>query len=391
MPAHRTRPGQLALDFMLEERPYTTVGENLVIDSHIQALAASHAPFAFSVSGGKDGSAAAASTNAWLDSIGHAGPRVLIHSDLGSVEWAYSQDICVQLAERLNLPLITVSRAAGGMMDRWQSRWLGNVRRYANLETVKLILPWSTSAMRFCTSELKTAVIGRALSQRWPGREIVSVLGLRREESANRAKKPVSKADPALSSVERKTSGRSWNPILDWFESDVWEAHERYNLPIHPAYRLFKTTRVSCAFCILGSQGDLFKASTDPMNAPTYRDQADLELTSTFSFQSDHWLADLAPQLLSETQRAHIPRAKAAAGRRVTAEAEIPKHLLYTKGWPTCIPTWGEAEQLASIRREVADAVGLTIRYDTAETIVARFEALLKQKGTPGATDLIGL
>ena len=41
----------------------------------------------------------------------------------------------------------------------WLSRWAANVARYANLECVKLILPWSTAAQRFCTAELKSAVI----------------------------------------------------------------------------------------------------------------------------------------------------------------------------------------------------------------------------------------
>jgi hypothetical protein len=47
--------------------------------------------------------------------------------------------------------LHTTRRAAGGMMERWEKRWSNNVTRYENLECVKLILPWSTPAMRYCT------------------------------------------------------------------------------------------------------------------------------------------------------------------------------------------------------------------------------------------------
>jgi hypothetical protein len=38
------------------------------------------------------------------------------------------------------------------MVERWESRWESSVRRYAALETVTLVLPWSTPSMRFCTS-----------------------------------------------------------------------------------------------------------------------------------------------------------------------------------------------------------------------------------------------
>lgn len=39
------------------------------------------------VSGGKDSDACALATAAYLDQVGHRGPRLLIHADLGSVEW----------------------------------------------------------------------------------------------------------------------------------------------------------------------------------------------------------------------------------------------------------------------------------------------------------------
>jgi hypothetical protein len=38
------------------------------------------------------------------------------------------------------------------MLDRWEKRWQNNVSRYEDLSCVKVILPWSTPQMRFCTS-----------------------------------------------------------------------------------------------------------------------------------------------------------------------------------------------------------------------------------------------
>src|SRR5689334_19829780 len=127
--------------------------------TEIDALIEIQAPVAIGVSGGKDSQAAALATFDYLNSKGHTGPRILIHSDLGVVEWEDSIAVCKRLAEYLKCELIIVQRKAGDMMDRWESRWESSVRRYTNLETVTLVLPWSTPAMRFCTSELKTHLI----------------------------------------------------------------------------------------------------------------------------------------------------------------------------------------------------------------------------------------
>jgi hypothetical protein len=111
-------------------------------------------------------------------------PVLLIHSDLGRVEWRQSLPVCERLAARLGVELVVVRRQAGDMMDRWLSRWEANVARYANLECVKLILPWSTPSTRFCTAELKSAVIASAMRRRFPTGDVVSAVGIRREESS---------------------------------------------------------------------------------------------------------------------------------------------------------------------------------------------------------------
>jgi hypothetical protein len=53
----------------------------------IDARISSGAPVAISVSGGKDSQACALATFNHLDLVGHAGPRLLVHADLGMVEW----------------------------------------------------------------------------------------------------------------------------------------------------------------------------------------------------------------------------------------------------------------------------------------------------------------
>jgi 3'-phosphoadenosine 5'-phosphosulfate sulfotransferase (PAPS reductase)/FAD synthetase len=142
------------------------VDRGVETNPEVDALVAAGAPVAIGVSGGKDSCVAAIATVEHLDQVGHTGPRILIHSDLGSVEWRDSLPTCERLAARLGLELVVVRRAAGDMLSRWETRWENSKRRYADLSCVRVILPWSTPAMRFCTSELKSAVIA-AESSRW--------------------------------------------------------------------------------------------------------------------------------------------------------------------------------------------------------------------------------
>ncbi len=357
---------------------------NIAISPEIQYLLSENSPVAIGVSGGKDSGAAAWATVQFLDSVGHRGPRILIHADLGRTEWADSLPTCQRLSERLGVELVVVRRKAGDMLTRWQGRWENNVRRYVNLECVKLILPWSTPKMRFCTSELKSAIIAAELVKRWPGQKIISVTGIRNQESKERAKKLISAPNNRLTNKTRRTVGFDWNPIIRASLDEVWHCHRENNLPVHEAYTRYGMSRVSCAFCIMSSAPDLFSAAGCADNQPLYRQMVDLEIASTFAFQGSKWLGDVAPHLLTSPQRVALNLAKQAAQFREGLESKIPAHLLYTKGWPTCMPTQDEAVLLGDIRRAVARVMGLEIKYRNPDEIMARYAELmdLKKKKT---------
>jgi 3'-phosphoadenosine 5'-phosphosulfate sulfotransferase (PAPS reductase)/FAD synthetase len=343
-------------------------------DSSIDAALAGNAPVFVGVSGGKDSQALAYRVQSYLDDIGHAGPQALIHSDLGRVEWRDSLPVCERLAERLGWELIVVRRAAGDMMDRWLSRWAANVERYAALSCVKLIMPWSSASQRFCTS-VKSQVIARAIRARHPSGTVVSAVGIRREESAARARMPVAKRDERLCRV--RGIGLTWNALIHWRRSEVLDYIRSRGDVLHEAYRLYGSSRVSCAFCILASQADLLAAARCDDNVAILREIVALEIRSTFSFQGNRWLGDLAPDLLDAPQRASLVEAKERAALRQAAEVRIPQRLLYTAGWPTCMPTVEEARLLAEVRRQVAEAVGLEVGYLDASAIQGRYGALL--------------
>lgn len=366
----------MAHPFPLFEQIWTPTREVLVTPEITSALEVG-AAVAIGVSGGKDSAATALATIDYLEDAGHRGPRVLIHSDLGRVEWRQSLPACQRIAVRLGLELMVVRRESGDLVDRWRLRWENNVRRYAELSCVKLILPWSTASMRFCTSELKTSIICRALVQRFPGQTILSATGIRRQESPNRAKAPVAKPQPKLASVSRRTQGLDWHPILDWTTQQVFGYLEEKEIPLHEAYTRYGSSRVSCCFCILSSQRDLGAAARCAENQAVYRDLVGLEAASTFSFQPTRWLGDVAPHWLTGELRQAVIVAKAGARRREAAEAKIPQHLLYTEDWPRTVPTVAEASLLCDVRREVASAVGIEVGYTEPLEVIRRYEELL--------------
>jgi 3'-phosphoadenosine 5'-phosphosulfate sulfotransferase (PAPS reductase)/FAD synthetase len=288
--------------------------------------------------------------------------------------------MCELLAERLGLELVVVRREAGDLMDRWLVRWQNNCTRYANLECVKLILPWSTASLRFCTSELKSAILARYMRQRFPGQTIVAVSGIRAQESPNRAKAPVFLPQPRLFNATLGTRGYDWHPIHHWSLADVLAYHDVRGFPLHEAYWKYNMSRVSCAFCILASLSDLMASATIIENQDIYREMVALEIISTFSFQDRKWLGDVAPHLLDEAMRVGMQEAKRKAAIREAAEARLPKSLLYVKGWPVQMPTLEEARVLGEVRTIVAGTVGLAIRYTEPGEILDRFAHLLDEK-----------
>lgn len=345
----------------------------------IGALIESNAPIAVGVSGGKDSSACAMATAEHLDMVGHTGPRVLVHADLGVTEWADSLPTCERLAKRLGWELVVVRRPQGDMMDRWEQRWNDNVARWESLSCVKLILPWSTPSMRFCTAELKVDQICRELCKRYPGQTIVNATGIRWAESTERAKAPIAKPQPKLSKDRLQTKGVDWHPIIHWELDDVLDYHREQDFPLHEAYTLFGSSRVSCVWCILATEADHRAATLDPRNAALARRMVALEATSTYAFQGSRWLSDTLGNFVPGGRTA-VQDAKNRAALRESAESKIPKHLLYTKGWPTCVPTFEEACLLTAVRWQVAEAVGLEKTFCKPVEIVDRYEELISKK-----------
>jgi 3'-phosphoadenosine 5'-phosphosulfate sulfotransferase (PAPS reductase)/FAD synthetase len=336
----------------------------------IDALLAAHAPVAVGVSGGKDSQAAAIATYAHLDAIGHKGPRLLIHSDLGSVEWEDSLPVCRKLADKLGTELVVVRRVAGGMMERWEGRWESSVSRYRELKTVTLVLPWSTPGMRFCTSELKTHVIAAELKRRFKGQTYVNVTGVRRQESAARAKGTIAGQD---------ASGNwNWRPISDWSIEQVFASIAAADLEPHRMYGE-GLSRVSCRFCIMSSSADLTVAAKTAEAHDIFRRMVGLEARSTFGFQGSKWLADVMPNLLDDELKGAVAESKVKAARRRELEGTLDKAMLFEKGWPVRQLTDGEADRLAEVRTELCRMLDIPSSYLDRSSIQGRYDELMAE------------
>ena len=69
----------------------------VALTPEVQAMLDRDAAVAVGVSGGKDSDACAIAVSRHLDQIGHKGPRLLVHSDLGRIEWQDSLPSCERL------------------------------------------------------------------------------------------------------------------------------------------------------------------------------------------------------------------------------------------------------------------------------------------------------
>lgn len=349
---------------------------DIEVPAEVLSKLQANSPVAIGVSGGKDSSAVAISVVDYLRKNGFKNEVILVHADLGVTEWADSMPTCDRLSAFLEVPMLVVRRKQGDMMDRWEQRWRDNLKRWSDLSCVKLILPWSTPSMRFCTSELKVDQIARALRARWPGQHIINVTGIRASESNERAKAPLWKPQPKLKDA-KGTTGSDWHPIHKWSLQDVLNIGERFAL--HEAYLGFGSSRVSCVICILATVSDHLAATRDPRNHAVIRRMCKLETTSTFAFQGERWLSDTVQSALGLDPQL-VATAKEKAALREQIELEIPEHLLYEKGWPRAMPTVEEAGILSSVRSRLAKILQLSTNIVSTRSILDRYRQLLDLK-----------
>lgn len=214
-------------------------------------------------SGGKDSQAMldAVATHVVAAGLVPADRVVVVHADLGRMEWEGTKDLAAAQAAFYGFRFIVTFRrtAAGQRQDL-----LAQVRERKKklVRDGKPDAPaWPSSTVRFCTSDQKRDPVRRVWTQlcreAGPGRHvIVNAMGLRSQESPARAKRA------AWAKSDRSNGKRDvyeWLPIQDWTEDAVWATIRASGCPYHRAYDL-GMPRLSCVFCIFSPRAALLLA-----------------------------------------------------------------------------------------------------------------------------------
>jgi 3'-phosphoadenosine 5'-phosphosulfate sulfotransferase (PAPS reductase)/FAD synthetase len=227
-----------------------------------------------SVSGGKD------STAVYLLALESGRPFRAVFADTGN-EHELVYEYIARLHERTGGPAVEVVRAdftadlarhKAYLLREWPKQGIspeivaeaaalheptGNP--YLDLCITKSRFP--SRMAQFCTGELKeipitTQVVGPMLREG----PVLQWLGIRADESRNRAKQPRFNHHESGSMI--------WRPIFRWTVEDVWAQHRKHGLRPNPLYAM-GMNRVGCMPCIncrkseLRTIADLFPDHVD--------------------------------------------------------------------------------------------------------------------------------
>ncbi|UPU47779.1 phosphoadenosine phosphosulfate reductase family protein [Xanthomonas translucens] len=208
-----------------------------------------------SVSGGKD------STATYLKAIESGRPFSAVFADTGN-EHEITLEYVATLAQRTGGPSIETVRAdltsdlarhrayilrvwpvqgiPQHVVDRAAALHEPSGNPFVDLCILKGRFP--SRGAQFCTEELKVLpIIEQRVLPMLKSGPVLQWVGIRAEESENRAKQPI---------YNRHESGSYlWRPIFDWKLKDVWAYHTRHGILPNPLYAM-GFGRVGCFPCI---------------------------------------------------------------------------------------------------------------------------------------------
>lgn len=189
-------------------------------------------------SAGKDSQA----MMAYLHKAGFKGKLVVVHADLGEMEWEpmhhFIEQTCFGLEVHVVKPPLNFFELC---------------KKYNRLPS---------GLARFCTSDLKTQPISRFIKDycRKNGiKSAINCIGIRAEESPARAKKEPFK----LNKLTLKREGiaiHEWFPIFNYTLEDVWAEIRSVGQEPHKLYSE-GFSRLSCVFCVFGRKEEHKKAA----------------------------------------------------------------------------------------------------------------------------------
>jgi len=235
---------------------------------------------------------------------------VVVHCDLGRVEWGGTRELAERQAAHYGLELRVVSRGKGDLLDQ--------------IEHQRKKFP-AKGVAQFCTSDQKTAQVKKLITAELAAirverglkarasLRVLECLGMRAGESGTRSK--LSPFDAATRNPDyvkgakgargQAWLGRSngsrkvdvWLPIFDITSRAVWAHIDDNGLEYHRAYDL-GMSRLSCAFCVLASIEDLRISGRE--NRELLNEYVRVEKAIGHTFKNGWAIATLAAELDAE-------------------------------------------------------------------------------------------
>jgi len=223
------------------------------VQPEIKSLIARGALFVVNHSGGKDSQA----MQSQIAAVVPDSQILVLHAHLPGVEWAGTLDHIK--ATTTGYPLV-VTEASKSFMDMVRHRQMFPSPQY-----------------RQCTSDLKRGPLEKAIRHYLKAHPefnglVVNCMGLRAEESPNRAKARVFRFNSRNSKAGREWY--DWLPIQDWTTQEVFTQIWAAGQKPHWAYEQ-GMSRLSCCFCIMSSKADLVTAAR--LNPELYAEYVHLE------------------------------------------------------------------------------------------------------------------
>ncbi|MCX4523918.1 phosphoadenosine phosphosulfate reductase family protein [Streptomyces anulatus] len=313
MPKPRRRTRAVHASVPLE--PSTTVPDELIRQADRVVI---------SSSGGKDSQAQASYVVGRADALGMLDKVVVVHADLGRVEWAGTRELASEQARLLGVRRFEVVQASGGdLLDRVGVRY-GKLKAKAEREALergedpagaKVAPAWPSSSARWCTPDAKRGPIWTLYTRLTAelahlGRpvRILECIGQRAAESSQRAQLAEVEINRSASNGKRHIT--TWRPIHGWSDARVWREIADSGLPYHPAYD-WGNRRLSCVFCVLGCVGDLVNGARQvPELAAAYAEQ---EIAVEADFKKGLSMAEIIRRA-AELDAEHGPAARPLAG-----------------------------------------------------------------------------
>uniref|UniRef100_UPI003F49A696 hypothetical protein n=1 Tax=Nonomuraea sp. CA-251285 TaxID=3240002 RepID=UPI003F49A696 len=223
-------------------------------------------------SGGKDSSVALHEAVRVADLCGVRDRLVVLHNDLGRVEWPSTAELDAQhgrhYRDKFGATLVELfgdRPSARGVAERQAARYgLPFVVRSRTggdlLQQIEQYGKFPDAGNRHCTSEQKRAPKFRLFTELVKladlGRKvrILDINGERADESKARAAKPAVEWN-RMASNATKRDVLTWRIVHEWSLADVWACHWANNLEWHWAYEVM--SRLSCSICVLAAVADV--------------------------------------------------------------------------------------------------------------------------------------